>query len=178
VTSWLDTRCVRTDELSGQKLSSEFEPMPWPTWKHDCKVGFPYALLSVTLIIVTVFSAVFMMSNKINDLRTWLALALTATFIVLCVGTFALIVAYGNGTMNFDPAFLKYPLAGSRSPRSLGSSQSCSTFSSRPLRKQVQLCRSEYGGFSALGIFNQKAGRALHTFMRRIDDSPYKADCS
>ena len=82
--------------------------MPWPTWKQDCKAGFPYALLSVTLIIVTVFSAVFMMSNKINDLRTWLALALTATFIVLCVGTFALIVGHGNGTMTFDQTFLKY----------------------------------------------------------------------
>jgi hypothetical protein len=75
--------------------------MPWTNWKQDIRDVFLYALTSVTLIIVTVFSAVFMMSNKINDLCTWLALALTATFIVLCVGTFALIVAHGNGTMTF-----------------------------------------------------------------------------
>jgi hypothetical protein len=82
--------------------------MAWPTWKHDCKAGFPYALTFLTFIVITGFSAVFMMSNKINDLRTWLALALTGTFIVLCVGTFSLIIGSGNGTMTFDATFLKY----------------------------------------------------------------------
>jgi hypothetical protein len=82
--------------------------MVCPTWQYDCKAAFPYALIAVTLIIVTVFSAVFMMSNKIDDLRTWLALALTATFILLCVGTFSLIIAYGNATMTFNTTFLQY----------------------------------------------------------------------
>lgn len=76
--------------------------------KHDWKVAFPYILTSLAFIIVTFFSAMFMMSNKISDLRTWLALALTGTFIVLCIGTFSLIVANGNGTMTFDQTFLKY----------------------------------------------------------------------
>jgi hypothetical protein len=80
----------------------------WPTWRHDCKVAFPYALVGVTLAIVAVFSAVFMLSNRISDLRTWLALSLTATFIVLCVGTFALIVAFGGKTMTFEPGFLNW----------------------------------------------------------------------
>jgi hypothetical protein len=72
------------------------------------KTLFPYILTSLTFVIVTVFSAIFMMTNKINDLRTWLALALTATFIVLCMGTFSLIIANGNRTMTFDKTFLQY----------------------------------------------------------------------
>jgi len=78
------------------------------TLLHGCKVAFPYLLTVSSLIIVTVFSAIFMMSNKINDLRTWLALALTGTFIVLCVGTFSLIIASGGRTMTFQPDFLKW----------------------------------------------------------------------
>jgi TRAP-type C4-dicarboxylate transport system permease small subunit len=78
------------------------------TFLHGCKIAFPYVLTSTALLIVTVFSAVFMMSNKIKDLRTWLALALTGTFIVLCIGTFSLIIANGGGTMTFQADFLKW----------------------------------------------------------------------
>ena len=49
-----------------------------------------------------------MLSNRIADLRTWLALALTATFIVCCIATLAVIIGTGNGTMQFDPALLKW----------------------------------------------------------------------
>lgn len=75
---------------------------------HGCKVAFPYLLTIATFAIVTIYSAVFMLSNKINDLRTWLALALTDTFIVCCVGTLALIIGYGSETMRFQETFLKY----------------------------------------------------------------------
>jgi hypothetical protein len=72
------------------------------------KILFPYVLTSLAFLVVTIFSAVFMMSNKISDLRTWLALALTATFIVCCVATVALIIGNGNGTMKFDEKFLQW----------------------------------------------------------------------
>ena len=72
------------------------------------KVLFPYVLTASAFIVVTVCSAVFMMSNKIADLRTWLALALTATFIVCCIGTLALIIGIGNETMKIDPSLLKW----------------------------------------------------------------------
>jgi hypothetical protein len=72
------------------------------------KIVFPYVLTSLAFVVVTLFSAIFMMSNKISDLRTWLALALTATFIVCCIATMALIIGSGNGTMTFDPSFLKW----------------------------------------------------------------------
>jgi hypothetical protein len=72
------------------------------------KTLFPYALTSAAFLIVTVFSAVFMLSNKIADLRTWLALALTATFIVCCIATLALIIGTGNGTMTFDASLLRW----------------------------------------------------------------------
>lgn len=75
---------------------------------HGCKVAFPYCLTLATFAVVTIYSAVFMWSNKISDLRTWLALALTGTFIVCCVGTLALIIGYGSQTMKFQEAFLKY----------------------------------------------------------------------
>ncbi len=75
---------------------------------QNFKTFFPYAFTSAAFLIVTVFSAVFMLSNKINDLRTWLALALTATFIVCCIATLSLIIGNGNGTMKFDPALLKW----------------------------------------------------------------------
>lgn len=75
---------------------------------HGCKVAFPYALTAAAFLVVSTYSAIFMMSNKISDLRTWLALALTATFIVCCVGTLSLIIGYGAGTMNFETGFLKY----------------------------------------------------------------------
>ena len=72
------------------------------------KILFPYVLTSAAFIVVTVFSAVFMMSNKISDLRTWLALALTATFIVCCIASLALIIGLGNGTMQIDASLLKW----------------------------------------------------------------------
>lgn len=75
---------------------------------NELKIAFPYVLTCAVLVIVTVFSAMFMMSNKISDLRTWLALSLTATYIVLCIGTFSLIIANGGGTMTFQPDFLQW----------------------------------------------------------------------
>jgi hypothetical protein len=72
------------------------------------KMLFPYILTSAAFVIVTVCSAVFMTSNKISDLRTWLALALTATFIVCCIATLALVIGYGNGTMKFEESLLKW----------------------------------------------------------------------
>jgi hypothetical protein len=75
---------------------------------NSFKTVFPYVLTSFALLVVTIFSADFMMSNKISDLRTWLALALTGTFIVCCVATMSLIIGSGNGTMTFDPSFLKW----------------------------------------------------------------------
>jgi hypothetical protein len=68
----------------------------------DFKVPFPYLLTSSAFLVETVCSAVLMMSNKIADLRTWLALALTATFIVCCIGMLALIIGIGNETMKID----------------------------------------------------------------------------
>jgi Na+/H+ antiporter NhaC len=75
---------------------------------HECKVAFPYVLTFLSLLILTVFSVMFMMSNRIDDLRTWLARALTDTFIVLCIGTFSLIIASDGGTMNFKEDFLEW----------------------------------------------------------------------
>jgi hypothetical protein len=72
------------------------------------KLLFPYLLTAAAFLIVTVFSAVFMLSNSISDLRTWLALALTDTFIVCCVATVSLIIGNGNGTMKFADSFLKW----------------------------------------------------------------------
>ena len=72
------------------------------------KIVFPYILMIAAFLVVTVFAAVFMMSNKIDDLRTWLALALTATFIVCCIGTLALIIGTGNETMKFSDSLLRW----------------------------------------------------------------------
>lgn len=72
------------------------------------KILFPYLLTSAAFVVVTVCSAVFMMSNRISDLRTWLALALTATFIVCCIGTLALIIGIGNETMRIDVSLLRW----------------------------------------------------------------------
>jgi len=69
---------------------------------------FPYILTLSAFVVVTVFSAVFMMSNKISDLRTWLALALTDTFIVCCIATMSIIIAAGNKTMSFEYSFLRW----------------------------------------------------------------------
>ena len=72
------------------------------------KMLFPYVLTSAAFLIVTVFSAVFMLSNRIADLRTWLALALTATFIVCCIATLALIIGVSNGSMTIDTSLLQW----------------------------------------------------------------------
>ncbi|GAC1418675.1 MAG: hypothetical protein NVSMB62_10640 [Acidobacteriaceae bacterium] len=69
---------------------------------------FPFLLISFTVLVVTLFSAIFMMSNKIDDLRTWLALALTDTFIVCTLTTLALIIAAGTDTMEFKEDFLRW----------------------------------------------------------------------
>ena len=78
------------------------------TFWHGCKVAFPYILTTAAFLVVSIYSAIFMMSNKISDLRTWLALALTGTFIVCCIGTLALIIGYGAGTMTFTTGFLQW----------------------------------------------------------------------
>jgi hypothetical protein len=75
---------------------------------NDFKILFPYLLTGAAFLVVTVCSAVFMMSNKIADLRTWLALALTATFIVCCIGTLALIIGIGNEPMKIDVSLLRW----------------------------------------------------------------------
>ena len=72
------------------------------------KILFPYVLTAVAFLVVTTFSAFFMISNRISDLRTWLALSLTATFIVCCIATLALIIGSGNGTMTFEPSLLRW----------------------------------------------------------------------
>ena len=72
------------------------------------KLLFPYCMIAFALLVVTVFSAMFMLSNKISDLRTWLALALTATFIACCIATMAVIIGNGNGTMKFDDSLLEW----------------------------------------------------------------------
>jgi hypothetical protein len=72
------------------------------------KILFPYFLTSFGLIVVTSFSAYFMMSNKIDDLRTWLALALTATFILCCCTTLSLIIGTANKTMEIDKDMIKW----------------------------------------------------------------------
>jgi hypothetical protein len=72
------------------------------------KLLFPYFLIAFTVIIVTVFSAVFMMLNKIDDLRTWLALALTDTFVICTITTLALIIAAGTNAMTFEAGFLRW----------------------------------------------------------------------
>lgn len=69
---------------------------------------FPFLLIGFTVFVVTIFSAYFMMSNRINDLRTWLALALTDTFVVCTLTTLALIIAAGTKQMNFEEGFLKW----------------------------------------------------------------------
>ena len=75
---------------------------------NNFKILFPYFLTGAAFLVVTIFSAYFMMSNKIADLRTWLALALTATFIVCCIGTLALIIGIGNETMKIDVTLLRW----------------------------------------------------------------------
>jgi len=72
------------------------------------KLLFPYCMIGFALVVVTVFSAIFMLSNKIADLRTWLALSLTATFIACCIATMAVIIGNGNGTMKFEASLLKW----------------------------------------------------------------------
>lgn len=69
---------------------------------------FPYLLTTSAFVIVTVFSAVFMLSNHITDLRTWLALALTATFIVCCIATLAILIGSSNGTMKIEESLLRW----------------------------------------------------------------------
>lgn len=69
---------------------------------------FPFLLIGFTVLVVTIFSAIFMMSNKIDDLRTWLALALTDTFVVCTLTTLALIIAAGTNTMTFNEDFLRW----------------------------------------------------------------------
>lgn len=58
---------------------------------------FPYAMIAFAIVVVTICSWIFMVSNRITDVRVWLALGLTDTFIISCIGSLALIVGLANG---------------------------------------------------------------------------------
>ena len=71
-----------------------------------CQI-FPYAMTGFTLIVVTIFSYIFMASNSINDVRVWLALGLTDCFIVACMSTIAVIIGIANKTMVIEAGLAK-----------------------------------------------------------------------
>ena len=55
-----------------------------------------------------ILSFIFIFSNKISDVRVFIAVAITDLFIMATMCTFALIIGYGTGQFHLTETFMKW----------------------------------------------------------------------
>jgi hypothetical protein len=69
----------------------------------------PIGLIFLTFVVLTIYSFIFISSNKISDPRVFIAIGITDVFILATMCTFAIIMGWGTGSFpKLDEAFMKW----------------------------------------------------------------------
>lgn len=69
---------------------------------------FPFGLILVIVGVLSVYSFVFMITNKISDPRVFIALGIADVFILSTMSTFAIIIGVATGHFHLDSGLLKW----------------------------------------------------------------------